>query len=170
MTAFAIVALKPGFDRVAFRSGIDALDRYFRELAPQDVKRRISGCFVALDDDESVAGFYTLAATIVPFDSLPAELTKRLPRYPLLPAMLLGRLAIASSHQGKGLGRAVIADALLRTDGFGIAAYALIVDAKDERAVAFYERTGFARIPGDQRRMFLPVATALKALAPPSGV
>ncbi len=165
MTGFVIVPLPPELDRRSFRSGVEALDRYFRELAPQDIKRRLAGCFVALDDANEIAGFYTLAATSLPLDQLPAELTKRLPRYPVIPAMLMGRLAIASKHQDKGLGRALVADALLRTDGFRIGAFALVVDAKDARAAAFYERNGFARIPDEDRRMFLPIATALKALA-----
>ncbi len=165
MTGFVTAALTREHDRSAFHSGVDALDRYIRELALQDIKRRISGCFVALDDAKEVAGFYTLAATSVPFDSLPADLTKRLPHYPVIPAMLLGRLAVASKHQGKGLGRALVADALMRTDSFGIGAFALIVDAKDAQAVAFYEANGFALIPDEARRMFLPIATALQALA-----
>jgi GNAT superfamily N-acetyltransferase len=166
VTSFVTEALTREHGRIAFRSGVDALDRYLRELALQDIKRRVAGCFVALDDASEVAGFYTLAATSVPFDSLPADLTKRLPRYPVVPAMLLGRLAIATKHQGKGLGRALVADALMRTDSFGIGAFALIIDAKDKRAITFYEANGFALIPDETRRMFLPIATALQALAP----
>ena len=124
----------------------------------------MAGCFVALDDAGEIAGYYTLAATSIAFDALPAPLTKRLPCYPVIPAMLLGRLAVAIRYQGKGLGRALIADALIRTEGFGVGVYALIVDAKDARAAAFYERLGFSRIPDEARRMFLPMATALAAL------
>jgi GNAT superfamily N-acetyltransferase len=162
---FVVAALTRDHDRSAFHSGVEPLDRYLRDLALQDIKRRVTGCFVALDETGDIAGFYTLAATSVPLDSLPAELTRRLPRYPVVPAMLLGRLAVASKHQGEGLGRALVADALMRTDSFGIGAYALIVDAKDARAVAFYRANGFSPIPGETRRMFLTIATAMQALA-----
>jgi GNAT superfamily N-acetyltransferase len=165
VTPFVTQAFDRTYDRSTFSSGVDALDRYFRELAVQDIKRRVAGCFVALDEANEVAGFYTLAATSVPFASLPADMTKRLPRYPVVPAMLMGRLAVATKHQGKGLGRALIADALIRTDGFGIGAFALIVDAKDEQAMHFYKANGFASIPDEARRMFLPIATALQAMA-----
>ena len=165
MTGFVTAALTREHGRGAFHSGVDALDRYLKEFALQDIKRRIAGCFVALDDAGEIAGYYTLAATSVPFDALPTDLTKRLPRYPVIPAMLLGRLAVAAKHQGKGLGRALVADALMRTDNFGIGAFALIVDAKDARAVSFYQGAGFALIPDETRRLFLPIATALQALA-----
>lgn len=162
MTSFATEALSREHDRTAFRSGVDALDRYLRELALQDVKRRIAGCFVALDNVRQIVGFYTLAATSVAVDALPPDLTKRLPRYPLLPAVLIGRLAVAVEYQGQGLGRALIFDAAIRTDRLGIGAFAIIVDAKDDRAVGFYRANGFALIPGEGRRLFVPVATALR--------
>ncbi len=163
MTPFVTEALSREHDRVAFRSGVDPLDRYLREFALQDMKRRLAGCFVALDDARKIAGFYTLAATSVAVDALPPELTKRLPRYPLIPAVLMGRLAVAAEYQGRGLGRALIFDAAIRTDHLGIGAFAIIVDAKDDRAVGFYRANGFAPIPGEARRLFVPVATALRA-------
>ena len=163
MTPFVTEALCRDHDRAAFRSGVDALDRYLPELALQDMKRRIAGCFVALDDARTIIGFYTLAATAVAVDALPTELTKRLPRYPLVPAVLIGRLAVALDHQGKGLGRALIFDAAIRTDRLGIGTFALIVDAKDDRAVSFYQSSGFELIRGETRRLFVPVATALRA-------
>lgn len=164
MTGFVTESLKREHDRSAFHSSVDALDRYIRDLALQDIKRHIAGCFIALDDKSKIAGFYTLAAASIPLDSLPADLTKRLPHYPVVPAMLMGRLAIASQHQRKGLGRALVADAILRTVRFGIGAFALIVDAKDARAAGFYEANGFASIPGGKRRLFLPIATALRLI------
>lgn len=162
MTGFATAPLAREHDRKAFRSGVDALDRYLRELALQDIKRRVAGCFVALDEAESIAGFYTLAATHVPLNSLPPETVKRLPRYPAVPCMLMGRLAVATRYQGQGLGRALIADAAIRMDRFQVGAFALVVDAKDERAVAFYKSTGFSMIPDEAGRLFLPMETALR--------
>ncbi|RNJ48383.1 GNAT family N-acetyltransferase [Methylocystis hirsuta] len=98
------------------------------------------------------------------FNLAPPAAAKKLPRYPVLPAMLIGRLAIATKRQGQGqgLGRALIADGIIRTESFRIDAYALIVDAKDERARIFYAANGFASLPDEARRMFLPMATALQ--------
>ncbi len=106
-----------------------------------------------------IAGFYTLAATHLPMDALPPEIAKRLPRYPVVPAMLMGRLA--SKYQRQGLGRALVADAAIRTSSLGIGAFALIVDAKDKTAAAFYEANGFVAIPDEAQRLLLPIATAL---------
>jgi GNAT superfamily N-acetyltransferase len=163
VTRFVTEALSREHDRTAFRSGVDVLDRYLREFALQDMRRRVAGCFVALSDAQAIVGFYTLAATGVTLDALPSDLTKRLPRYPLVPAVLIGRLAVAVEHQGQGLGRALIFDAAIRTDRLRIGAFAIIVDAKDDRAAAFYRSNGFALIPGESRRLFVPVATALRA-------
>jgi GNAT superfamily N-acetyltransferase len=124
----------------------------------------MAGCFVALDLEDRIAGFYTLAAASVALDALPQSMTKGLPRYPVVPAMLIGRLAVAVEYQGKGLGSALIADAVVRTDALGVGAFALIVDAKDDRAQAFYEANGFVLLPGERRRLCVPLATALRAL------
>jgi GNAT superfamily N-acetyltransferase len=165
VTSFVTEALGRDHDRKTFRSGVDMLDRYLRELALQDIRRRVAGCFVALDDAGAIAGFYTLAATSVAVDSLPPEVTKRLPHYSVILAVLMGRLAVDARFQGKGLGRALVAGAVMRTDSFGIGAFALVVDAKDNRAIAFYKSLGFVSIPGEARRLFVPIATALQVAA-----
>jgi GNAT superfamily N-acetyltransferase len=151
-------------NRGAFFSGSEALDRYFKERASQDVRRRVAGCFVAIDSDGQIAGFYTLAASSVALDALPDGMAKGLPLYPVVPAMLLGRLAVATAYQGKGLGSALIADAILRPDRLGIGAFALLVDAKDEKAKAFYQSKGFISLPGEARRLCVAMETALRAL------
>ena len=140
-------------DRSAFVSGSDALDRYLREQAKQDMRRRVASCFVAVDHDGIVAGYYTIAATSLILDKLSPERAKRLPRYPSIPAVLLGRLAVAQAHQGKRLGGALVADALLRATRAEVMAYAMVVDAKDEQAVRFYEHLGFERLGGDPRKL-----------------
>ncbi len=140
-------------DRSAFASGSEALDRYLQQQAKQDMRRRVASCFVAVDATGAIAGFYTIASSSLVLDLLPAEQAKRLPRYPTIPAVLLGRLAVAQSHQGKRLGGALVADALLRATRAEIMAYAMIVDAKDDAAVRFYQHLDFTRLVDDQRRL-----------------
>ena len=140
-------------DRATFASGSDTLDRYLREQAGQDMRRRVASCFVAVDETGTIAGFYTIAASSLAMDLLPAEQAKSLPRYPVIPAVLPGRLAVAQAHQGKRLGAALVADALLRATRADVMAHAMIVDAKDEQAARFYEHLGFARLIDDRRRL-----------------
>lgn len=162
---FRIEPLTSTHDRSRFVSGSEALDRYLREHASQDIRRRIATCFVAVDiATAEIAGFYTLAAASVPLDALAPEITRKLPRYPLVPAALLGRLAIAQGYQGKGLGAALLADAIKRTARAELGVFALLVDAKDESAQRFYEHFGFSLLPGESRRLVLPIATALRLL------
>lgn len=159
-----IEALAATHDRLGFDSGAEPLDRYLRELATQDIKRRISNCFVALDEAGLIAGYYTFAATSLPMTALSRDESKRLPRYPLLPAGLIGRLAVDRRFQGRGLGGAMIMDAAARAARSDTAIFALVVDAKDEKAVAFYEHYQFQRFAERPRTLFLPLATALRAL------
>lgn len=163
---FRIQELNDGHDRTEFVSGSAALDRYFQTQVSQDVRRRIATCFVAINQDSNeVAGYYTLSATSVALDALSPEIIKKLPRYPVVPAALLGRLAVARPHQGIGLGGVLLADALMRSARTEMGVYAMIVDAKDEPAQRFYERYGFTLLPGQTRRLFLPIDTALRRLA-----
>ena len=115
-TGFQIEALGPEHDRKGFSSGVLLLDRYLRELASQDTKRRVSNCFVARDDAGAVAGYYTFAAASLPLSELPADITKRLPHYALLPAGLIGRLAVDRKFRGQRLGSALIMDAAVRAE------------------------------------------------------
>jgi ribosomal protein S18 acetylase RimI-like enzyme len=162
---FRIEALSSAHDRAGFASGAEPLDRYLRELASQDIKRRVSNCFVALDDDGAIAGYYTFAATSLPLTELSPEETKRLPRYAQLPAGLIGRLAVDLRFQGRRLGGALVMDAAARAARGDPAIFALIVDAKDDGAVAFYEHLQFRRFAGRPLTLFLPIATALQALS-----
>ncbi|MBI1329770.1 MAG: GNAT family N-acetyltransferase [Alphaproteobacteria bacterium] len=148
-------------DRKSFDSGSDALNRYFRDQVGQDIRRRVASCFVAIETSGDIAGFYTLAASSLAFDALPVAHSKKLPRYPVIPAVLLGRLAVSRTHQGKGLGAALLADALLRVAQNDIAAYAMIVDAIDDDAMSFYEHFGFVRLEAPMRLIY-PLAN-LKA-------
>lgn len=167
MTGFRIEALSPTHDRKSFASGSEPLDRYFREFATQDAKRRISNCFVALDAGGTVAGYYTFAATSLPVTEIPDDQAKRLPRYPLLPAGLIGRLAVDQRFRGQGLGGALIFDAALRAARADSAIYALLVDAKDDTAAAFYQHLQFRSFASRPLTLFLPIATILKARGEP---
>lgn len=164
-TPFRIEPLSTAHDRSEFQSGSEPLDRYFREQASEDIKRHIATCFVAVHiETHEVAGYYTLTATSIPVDQLSQQITKKLPRYPVVPAALLGRLAIGRRYQGKGLGSALLGDSIMRAARAELGVFAMLVDAKDEAAQGFYEHHGFTRLAGAQRRLCLPIATALRAL------
>jgi ribosomal protein S18 acetylase RimI-like enzyme len=152
VSGYVIEPLGP-HDRGRFSSGSNVLDRYFRQQVTQDVRRKLTNCFVAVAEGDEVAGFYTFASTSVPLDKLAEERARRLPRYPAVPAILLGRLAVAAEHQGRGLGAMLLADALLRACKADAAAHMLVVDAMDEAAVRFYAHHGFERLPDDGRRL-----------------
>ena len=156
---FLLVPLDAAHDRTGFNSDSEPLNRYLREQVTQDIRRRVSACFVALRDGQRIAGYYTLASASLLLVDLPARTGKKLPRYPTVPAIRMGRLAVDQEFKGQGLGGALLADALDRAVRSEIAAFALIVDAKDEAATAFYRHHGFIALP-DSLSMFLPLATA----------
>jgi GNAT superfamily N-acetyltransferase len=114
--------------------------------------------FVLVLLDGTIAGYYTLSATSVQLGELPAQTVRKLPRYPLVPATLLGRLAVDRRHQGKGYGRFLLGDALHRAARSEIASFAVIVDAKDESARRFYERESFLPFPDQPMKLFRPMA------------
>jgi ribosomal protein S18 acetylase RimI-like enzyme len=160
---FRLEALSEEHDRAAFRCGVELLDRYFREHATQDVRRRMSNCFVAVERTTGdVAGFYTLATSGISHTELPPHITKRLPRYQLIPAIQLGRLAVDLRYRARSLGAGLLADAAFRSARADPAAFTLLVDAKDERAAAFYRKHGFEPLASCPLTLFLPIATALK--------
>ena len=156
---FRVVPLDSTHNRNAFDSGSAPLNRYLREQVTQDVRRRVTACFVALNADHQIAGYYTLASASVLLSDLPAATAKKLPRYPTVPAVRMGRLAIDQNFQGQGLGGALLADALQRAARAEIAAYALLVDAKDTHAAAFYQHHGLLALPDTPLTLFLPLAT-----------
>lgn len=147
--------------RTGFRSGVEPLDRYLHTQASQDVRRRVSACFVAVDQTGFVAGYYTLATSAVLLSDLSDEHAKRLPRYPTVPVARLGRLAVDVRWRGRGLGGALLWDAIERAARAEIAAYALLVDAKDDAAAAFYRRHGFLTLGSGMYTLFLPLASAV---------
>lgn len=162
--AFHLEPLGPGHDRNAFSCGVPALDSYLASQAGQDIKRRVSACYVALEvTSGKVAGFYTLAAGSVPLNDLPPALAKRLPRYPSVPVARVGRLAIDQTFQGQKLGAALLADAAVRSARSEAAIFALIVDAKDVGAAAFYRHHGFEPFGGNPLQLIVPLQRFLQA-------
>jgi GNAT superfamily N-acetyltransferase len=160
---FRIEPLSNQHDRSQFSSGSPPLDRYLCEQASQDIKRRIATCFVAIGaQTNDLAGFYTLTAASIALSALAPEIIKKLPRYPVVPAALLGRLAVAHSFQGRGLGGVLLADAMIRIARAELGVFAMLVDAKDEAAQRFYEYYGFTLLNGEECRLCLPIALALR--------
>jgi ribosomal protein S18 acetylase RimI-like enzyme len=159
---FRVEVLGPGHVRDGFTCGVEALDHYLVRQASQDVRRRVSACYVAVEiGSGKVAGYYTLAAAGVPLTDLPEALTKQLPRYPSVPVARVGRLAVERAFHGKKLGAALLADAALRAMRSEVAVFALVVDAKDEAAVAFYLHHGFENFGSRARQLI----ASLKRLA-----
>lgn len=152
-------------DRAAFSCGVPVLDDWFRVRSGQDQRRRVAQVFVALDGKE-IVGFYSLSMFTLALDTLPAELRRRLPRYEAIPAALIGRLGRAAHARGAGVGDLLLADAVNRVLAVTetIAAYAIVVDAKDDRGQKFYEAHGFIPLPSRPRRLFLLAETAVAAL------
>jgi GNAT superfamily N-acetyltransferase len=147
-------------DRKAFQSGSAALDRYLKQQARQDAERRVAAPFVAVcPPDTGVLGFYTLSASVLAMEDLPEDLARRLPRYPKVPVTLMGRLAVDQSARGQGLGEHLLLDALRRSLAHAdqIAAMAVVVDAKDDAAAAFYRHYGFFSLQANPSRLYVPM-------------
>lgn len=163
--SFLLEALASRHDRSAFASGEERLDRYFKTQVTQDIRRRVANCFVAVEAATGqVAAYYTIASASVSTPDLPPDEAKRLPRYPTLPAVRIGRFAVDRQFQGRGLGKALLADAAVKAMGAAPASFALLVDAKDEQAVNFYQHHGFRPLGSLPKVLFLPLATAEKIL------
>jgi ribosomal protein S18 acetylase RimI-like enzyme len=161
-----IESLSDRHDRTAFDSGVEPLDRYLLSQAGQDARRRVASCFVLVEGDgPAVCGYYTLAATSIALVHLPAASAKRLPRYPAVPATLMGRLTVDRRYRGRRFGELLLLDAFSRALRSDIASYSVVVDAKDEAAVAFYTRYGFLPLVEGGRRLFLPMAEIAKLFA-----
>lgn len=156
-------------DRAGFACGVESLDRYLREQAGQDVKRKANGVFVLVDPSEptEVLGYYTLCATALPHGDVPEAARKHVPRYPLVSATLVGRLAVAQARQGQRLGALLLADAVRRAYASAetVGSSMLVVDALDERAAAFYAANGFVRLP-ESLRLALPMRLIERLVTP----
>ena len=159
-TPYRIEPVGKSHDRASFSCGSAALDRYLQLQARQDAEKSVAAPFVlTVPPALRVLGYYTLSASLVNTSDLPGTLAKKLPRYPQLPVTLLGRLAVDRSMKGKGVGQHLLMDALRRCLGAAAnnAAMAVLVDAKDDAAEAFYRHFSFLPLQQQPRRLFLPM-------------
>ena len=164
---YSVERLAGHHDRTSFRSGNLDLDSYLHLQAGQDLKRKVAVPFLMVDQSGAIAGYYTLSAYGIRLAELPLKVAKKLPKYPLLPATLLGRLAFSRDYQGKKLGRFLLMDALQRSwkSTAGIASIGVVVDAYDERVQAFYLHHEFVPLVDHPNKLFLSMLTIEKAFA-----
>jgi GNAT superfamily N-acetyltransferase len=146
---------------------VAALDDWFHIRAGQDEKRNVARVFVAVDDQRGIVGFYSLSSFTLAISDLPREYAKRLPRYDLILAALIGRLARDERVRGEGVGDLLLADAVRRAIGASrsLAVFAIVVEARNEEAAAFYRDFGFAPFPSRPLRLFMPMSEAAEAVS-----
>lgn len=144
-----------------FSCGLEMLDNYIHKQASQDIKRKLSACFVIKEPEtDLIKGYYTLSNSNIPLEVIPNEIRRKLPSaYKAIPTTLLGRLAIDTKYQGQGIGKLILVDALKRSElSKIIGSLAVVVDPIDQNAEKFYEKYGFIKLP-DSKKMFLPMKT-----------
>ncbi len=161
-----IEPIGPEHEREQFNCGEPALDVFLKTRARKHREQNLSSTFVAVGTGSvAVAGYYTLAERLIAFDDMPPALVRRLPRHPL-PAILLGRFAVDLAHQRKGLGRLLLVDALCTSVAAAdlVGVFAVLLDAKNERAKAWYQRHGFTPLPSKPLQLFMPIDAIRKRL------
>ena len=160
-SGYRVEPLRPSHDRAAFHCGVPELDDYFHHQAGQDLRRKVAAPFVMLDRSGVIVGYYTLSAYSVHLGELPDAVAQRLPRYPLLPATLLGRLAVSQEHRGQKIGRFLLTDALHRSwkNTAEVASLGVVVEALDEPARTFYQHHEFTPLADHPNKLFIAMAT-----------
>jgi ribosomal protein S18 acetylase RimI-like enzyme len=159
LQAMLIETLDPKrHNRADFDCGVQELNRYLQEFANQDQKRGLAKTYVLVDGTR-IRGYYSLTAHSVTRKNLPPDI--RTGVYNDIPFLLLGRLAVDRAFQGKGYGDAMMYHAFKTTKNLAerLGIFGMIVDAKDEKAVAFYQRFGFRSIEGNKNRLVLPITS-----------
>ena len=161
---FTVEPLAKRHKRDDFSCGAEPLDRYLKTQASQDKRRRFSAPYVAVTDDDIVIAYYALSSFRIDQPDLPEDERKKIPGYPDVPATLLGRLAVDQKYRGQGLGEHMLLHALKRSYDLSceIASYAVVVDAKDEAAIVFYQHFNFLQFPGTPNRLYLPMKQVAK--------
>ncbi|MFS8083619.1 MAG: GNAT family N-acetyltransferase [Ginsengibacter sp.] len=162
---YRIESLTRNHERKNFSCRVAELDRYLHQQITQDQKKHITAPFVLVEDASlDVAGYYTLSSIAVDLSEWPPELAKKLPRYPTVPVVLLGRLAVDQKYRGQKLGEFLLMDALSKalanTDT--VAATAVIVDAINDEAASFYQHYDFQQFPEQPSKLLLSIRTIAK--------
>jgi len=164
---YLTVPLHSSHKKESFSCGKPLLDNYLHTQAKQDVRRKLSACFILLDDENYVKGYYTLSSAVIQRELLPEEIRGKLPpSYVDLPTTLLGRLAVDDKHRGQRNGELLLMDALQRSLDVStqIGSMAVIVDPIDQDAVSFYQKFGFISLP-DSGKMFLSMTSVVELFA-----
>ena len=146
-------------NRKNFTCEEDSLTQYIKKQVSQDIRKRLATCFVAIDDQQNVIGYYTLSSESLGRELIPEKYLMQVPKNYNAPVILLGRLARDISTKGTGLGEYLLLDALFRSyrlSNESIGAMAVVVDPINEKAVDFYKKYGFEQLP-DSEKMFLPM-------------
>jgi ribosomal protein S18 acetylase RimI-like enzyme len=154
-----ILLLEKGHNRKNFSCEEESLTEYISRQVSQDIRKRLATCFVAVDEEQNVIGYYTLSSESLGREAIPEKYLKQVPRNYNAPVILLGRLARDISKKGTGLEEHLLLDALFRSYNLSqksIGAMAVVVDPINKNAVKFYEKYGFEQLP-DSGKMFLPM-------------
>jgi len=153
---FHLEPLRRDHPRRRFHCGEERVDDWLAAKALQHQEKHLSVTKALLDEAGEIAGYYTLATGQVDFGDLPVEVTKRLPRR-LLPVAVLAWLGVSKDHQGRGLGRLLLAQALRDCweAGRTFAFVAVILDCLNDEAKRFYQKWDFEELPGHPYRLFL---------------
>jgi GNAT superfamily N-acetyltransferase len=160
---YVISLLKANHDKQAFNSESPPLDNYLKTQAGQDAKKKVTSCHVITGHAEELShrilGYYTLSTVGIDVGELPIEISKKLPKYPRLPGFLLGRLAVDKNFRYKGIGTFLLLDAMKKCFNVSkdISAIALMVEAKDEKAIAFYKKFDFIELVDNKNKLFLSI-------------
>jgi GNAT superfamily N-acetyltransferase len=156
---FRLERLGRAHPRKEFRSGVSEVDDWLARNALQNQDKHLSTTRVLLDDQDEIAGYYTLASGQVDFGDLPPDVVKKLPRR-MLPVAVLAWLGVSAEHQGQGLGRLLLAQALrdCYEAGHTFAFVAIVLDCVNEAAKTFYGKFDFRELPGHPYRLFLSAA------------
>jgi predicted GNAT family N-acyltransferase len=161
-----VVLLEKSHDRSDFRCEEESLNQYIHTQVNQDISKGLATCFVVVDEQQKVIGYYTLTSESLGRDRIPEKYQKRIPKNYNAPVILLGRLARHLSQKGTGLGEYLLLDALFRSHRLSkqsIGAMAVVVDPINDNAVNFYSRYGFVHLP-DSKKMFLPIHVISKII------
>ena len=156
-----IFILDKTHNRKAFECEEQQLTDYIKKQVSQDIKKKLAVCFVAIDSDNNVIGYYTLSSESLGREQIPDKYLKKVPQNYNAPVILFGRLARNITAKGTGLGEHLLLDALFRAFTLSeesIGAMAVVVDPMNQFAIKFYKKYGFEQLP-DSEKMFLPMST-----------